>query len=56
MKAKSIDIMELKPDGAHDRFRSLVKQDGDLVTIVKKWKESQEEVKKERLSDKESSN
>lgn len=56
VKAKSIDLIELKPADAHDKLRSLVKQDGNLVAIVVKWKELQEEVKKEGLSDKETSN
>lgn len=41
VKAKSIDLIELKPADEMDRFHDLVRQDG-LVALWKSWKDPQQ--------------
>ncbi|KAI8509055.1 hypothetical protein Bbelb_129030 [Branchiostoma belcheri] len=56
VKAKSIDLIELKPADEMDRFRSLVRQDGELVALWKNWRESQKKLEEKGLSVKEAQN
>ena len=56
VKAKSIDLMELKPIDEFDKFRDLTKRNGSLVSIWKNWKESQEKLEEMGLTVKEVQN
>lgn len=56
VKAKSIDLIELKPADEFDRFRDLVRQDGKLVALWNSWKDSQKRLEENGLSVKEMQN
>lgn len=56
VKAKSIDLIELKAVDEHDKFRDLTKKDGKLVAIWKSWKESQDKLEEQGLTVKEVQN
>ena len=53
VKAKSVDLIELKPVDEFDKFRELTKKDGKLVEIWKRWKEEQDKLEKTGLTMKE---
>lgn len=56
VKAKSIDLVELKPVDEFDNFRDLVKKNGKLVEIWKSWIEEQEKLEETGLTLKEAMN
>ena len=56
VKAKSIDLVEMKPVDEFDKFRDLVKKNGELVSIWKEWKTSQEKLAEDGLTVKEIQN
>ena len=56
VKAKFIDLVELKPVDEFDKFRDFKKGNGSLVSIWKSWKESQEKLEEMGLTVKEVQN
>ena len=56
VKAKSIDLIELKPVNEFDKFRNIVKANGQLVSIWKSWRDSQDNLEEKSLTAKERQN
>ena len=56
VKAKSIDLIELKPVNEFDKFRNIVKANGQLVSIWKSWRDSQDNLEEKSLTAKELQN
>ena len=56
VKAKSIDQIELKPVNEFDKFRNIVKANGQLVSIWKSWRVGQDNLEKKSLTAKELQN
>ncbi|CAB4055986.1 unnamed protein product [Lepeophtheirus salmonis] len=56
VKAKLIDLIEFKPVDEMNKFRSLVRQDGELVAMWKRWNDALEKLEEMGLNVKEAQN
>ncbi|CAB4054854.1 unnamed protein product [Lepeophtheirus salmonis] len=56
VKAKSTDLIEFKPVDEMNKFCNLVRQDGELVAIWKRWYDSQQKLQEMGLTVKEAQN
>ena len=53
VKAKSIDQIELKPVNEFDKFRNIVKANGQLFSIWKSWRVGRDNLEKKEFDSKE---